>query len=143
MDAYPEDYIVQNLPLILLSGLEAESNDESESVNGNAKYPLLREKGIEISSDFPPLSGDVAEELRGVLLEEDASQAPWNFRNDVHGKSTGVGVKIKSVGRVGRQIIIPRAVQLLSSPFWPYHRWAVRGLERSINDGILHLLTRP
>ncbi|KAJ6190140.1 hypothetical protein N7519_000161 [Penicillium mononematosum] len=77
MDAYPEDYVNHNLPLVLLSGLEADPEKEPGTPSD---YPLLSEKGTHIFSDFPPLSGAVAEELRSLLLEEDSSQAPWKSR---------------------------------------------------------------
>ncbi|KAJ5281877.1 hypothetical protein N7478_007249 [Penicillium angulare] len=96
MDAYPEDYINHNLPLVLLSGLEAGSEDE---INQTVDYPLLAENGLKIFSDFPPLSGAVAEELRSVLLEEDASQKPWKYVPSVTGTSLQIGYKIKSTGR--------------------------------------------
>lgn len=97
MDAYPQDYVTHNLPLVLLSGLESESKDEPESID----YPLLREKGVKIDSDFPPVSGSTAEELRRVLLDEDASQVAWNAREDTNARLFGVGYKVKSIGRVG------------------------------------------
>ncbi|OJJ38602.1 hypothetical protein ASPWEDRAFT_65603 [Aspergillus wentii DTO 134E9] len=99
MDAYPEDYVVHNTPLVLLSGLEADTTDEPESCD--ADYPFF-ERGAKIYSDFPSLSGAAAEELRSVLLEEDTSQVPWNPREDNQTRSTGVGFKIKSVGRTYR-----------------------------------------
>ena len=99
MDAYPEDYVNHNLPLVLLSGLEA----DPENVSGTSSdYPLLSEKGTHIFSDFPPLSGAVAEELRSLLLKEDSSQAPWKSRVTVSGNTTiaNIGYRIKSSGRV-------------------------------------------
>ncbi|KAE8354465.1 Gryzun, putative trafficking through golgi-domain-containing protein [Aspergillus coremiiformis] len=96
MDAYPEDYVVHNLPFVLLSGLQPDPEDGSES--RTTSYPL-HEKGVHIYSDFPPLSGSTAEGLREILLAEDASQAPWAARDDVHARSTGAEYKVKSVGR--------------------------------------------
>jgi hypothetical protein len=100
MDAYPENYVNHNLPLVLLSGLQADLKDESEI---SSDYPLLSEKGTHIFSDFPPLSGAVAEELRSLLLEEDSSQTPWRSRVSMSGNVTtaNIGYRIKSSGRVG------------------------------------------
>jgi hypothetical protein len=98
MDAYPEDYVVHNLPFILLSGLEADPPDEAGS--SVPEYPLLLEKGPRIYSDFPPLSGPTAEALRRKLLEEDASEVPWDNREPTSTGYSGIGYKIKSVGRV-------------------------------------------
>ncbi|KAI2998229.1 hypothetical protein CBS147346_8297 [Aspergillus niger] len=97
MDAYPEDYVAHNLPFVLLSGLEASTDDDLQCVR--ADYPLLRERGVKIYSDFPPLTGSVAEELRRVLLEENAFRAPWDTSEDTHASSSRFGYKIRSVGR--------------------------------------------
>ena len=118
MDAYPQDYVTHNLPLVLLSGLESESKDEPESVD----YPLLREKGVKIDSDFPPVSGSTAEELRSVLLDEDASQVAWNAREDTNARLFGVGYKIKSIGRVG-YLLFPLFKGSGKAPSWAGHDW--------------------
>lgn len=99
MDAYPEDYVNHNLPLVLLSGLEVNAEDEAGS---SLDYPLLAEKGPRIFSDFPPLSGAVAEELRSVLLDEDGSQMPWRtaYSSNDSPSAPQIGYKIKSIGRV-------------------------------------------
>lgn len=99
MDAYPEDYVSHNLPLVLLSGLEVKSGDEAGS---SLDYPLLAEKGPKIFSDFPPLSGALAEELRNVFLDEDGSQMPWRAASGSNENPSApqIGYKIKSIGRV-------------------------------------------
>lgn len=97
MDAYPQDYVNHNLPLILLSGLEAGVEDDNGS---SVDYPLLAETGPRIFSDFPPLSGAVAEELRSALLEEDGSQKPWRSTVSATGTAPQIKYKIKSIGRV-------------------------------------------
>ncbi|KAJ5345852.1 hypothetical protein N7452_003856 [Penicillium brevicompactum] len=96
MEAYPEDYVNHNLPLVLLSGLEA--GDDSEASSG---YPLLTEKGTHIFSDFPPLSGGVAEELRSFFLQEDGTHMPWKSRVNVSGNTAtaNISYRIKSSGR--------------------------------------------
>lgn len=106
MDAYPEDYVNHNLPLVLLSGLEAEDEDNPEvSIN----YPLIQEKGPKIFSDFPPLGGAVAEDLRRALLEQDGSQMPWKSRVNINGNpsASNIGFKIKSIGRVSPHLSSP------------------------------------
>ncbi|OGM43758.1 hypothetical protein ABOM_006876 [Aspergillus bombycis] len=97
MDAYPEDYVAHNLPFILLSGLEPDSEDGSRP--SCTEYPLLHEKGVHIYSDLPPLSGSTAEELREILLAEDASRTPWEAKEVILVESAGIEYKIKSVGR--------------------------------------------
>ncbi|KAI2790455.1 hypothetical protein POX_d05971 [Penicillium oxalicum] len=98
MDAYPRDYVSHNLPLVLLSGLEADLEDNSITSEG---YPLLEENGTRILSDFPPLSGAVAEELRRALLAEDGSQRPWKAESPLGGSpsSSRLAFHIKSCGR--------------------------------------------
>ncbi|PYH95861.1 hypothetical protein BO71DRAFT_482596 [Aspergillus ellipticus CBS 707.79] len=94
MDAYPEDYVAHNLPFILLSGLETSPDSDPQPIW--VDYPLLRDKGVRIYSDFQPLSGPVAEELRRVLLEKNA---PHGLKDDVYEDSSKFEYRIKSVGR--------------------------------------------
>lgn len=106
MDAYPEDYVNHNLPLVLLSGLEAGPQDDAKSSIG---YPLLAEKGPKVYSDFPPLSGVVAEDLRKVILDEDGSQMPERsglLASGGNSSSLQLRYRIKSAGRV--RIELPR-----------------------------------
>ncbi|PYH82098.1 hypothetical protein BO82DRAFT_431935 [Aspergillus uvarum CBS 121591] len=97
MDAYPEDYVTHNLPFILLSGLESESEENREDTSNN--YPFLHDKGATIDSDLPSLSGSVAEELRRVLLDEDASHVAGSPREEEHIDSARAQYRIKSIGR--------------------------------------------
>lgn len=96
MDAYPNDYIVHNLPLVLLSGI-AHEDDES---NPNPEYPSLQERGTIIESDFPLLTGPLVENLRIAFIDHDASDAPWRPSNDA-GRSNGIPLRIKTIKRVG------------------------------------------
>ncbi|KAL4999535.1 Gryzun, putative trafficking through golgi-domain-containing protein [Aspergillus recurvatus] len=94
MDAYPRPYIANNLPFILLCGLEADGiKTESEAEETN--YPLLKENGILIESDFPPLEGSVAEEIRDVFVSEAAPQSQDNGSEGI----PRVGYRVKSIGR--------------------------------------------
>jgi hypothetical protein len=101
MDAYPSDYIVHNLPLILLSGLGSDPEALGPSKPDDLQYPRLRENGVQIFSDIPALTGSAADQLLDALLNEDASEAPWNSRSD-GGGAGGIGFRVKRVGRVGR-----------------------------------------
>ncbi|KAL4914197.1 Gryzun, putative trafficking through golgi-domain-containing protein [Aspergillus aurantiobrunneus] len=95
MDAYPQPYVASNLPFILLCGLEA-NGAQTDPKAEETTYPLLYENGIIIESDFPPLDGPVAEELRGVFLSEDTSRDP---RDDSSAGYPKIEYKIKSVRR--------------------------------------------
>lgn len=103
MEAYPEDYVAYNRPFILLSGLEAESSNAEPGLSDDY-YPLLHEEGVKIDSDFPPLGGSIAGELRDVLLENDASGSAGSSQNvakPTKTRNSKTGFKIKSIGRVG------------------------------------------
>lgn len=99
MNAFPSDYVVHNLPLLLLSGLESESVKEQDATD-HSKV-LLREGGFRIKTDVPPVSGDVAKALRDTFLRSDASLAKWNGKA-ISAKAYGGGYRIRSVGRVGQ-----------------------------------------
>ncbi|KAJ5698445.1 hypothetical protein N7462_000450 [Penicillium macrosclerotiorum] len=101
MDAYPQDYVNHNLPLVLLTGLEADIEDDTGSA---VDYPLLEERGTKIFSDFPPLSGAIAEELRSTLLEQDGSQMSWrsSLNSSATSSSLQLGYRVKSTGRTYR-----------------------------------------
>lgn len=104
MDAYPEDYVNHNLPLVLLSGLEAGPEaGPGDGPTPSDSYPLLAEKGPKIVSDFPSLSGAVAEDLRRVFLEQDGTQMPWRsglLSSNGKASSQNMRYRIKSAGRV-------------------------------------------
>lgn len=96
MDAYPDDCIVHNLPLVLLSGIAHEDDESSPS----SQYPSLQERGTTIESDFPLLTGPLVENLRTAFIDHDASDAPWRPLYDA-GRSTGIPLRIKTIKRVG------------------------------------------
>lgn len=102
MNAFPSDYIVHNLPLLLLSGLESKPNKDQDAPDHSRV--LLREGGFRIKIDAPPVSGSVAETLREALLKSDASAANWNGRA-LSANRYGGGYRIKSVGRVGQALL--------------------------------------
>ncbi|KAF9887454.1 hypothetical protein FE257_010171 [Aspergillus nanangensis] len=97
MDAYPEDYITHNFPFVLISGLEPTCEDDSQI--SDVGYPFLLERGFKIYSDFPPLTGPLAEELRRVLLEQNASQSHRDPNDNSRATLSGDGYKIRSIGR--------------------------------------------
>ncbi|EED20258.1 conserved hypothetical protein [Talaromyces stipitatus ATCC 10500] len=92
MDAYPNDYIVHNLPLILLSGI---AHDEAAS---RPEYPSLQQRGTAIESDFPLLTGPLVDILRSAFIDHDASEAAWRPPTDT-GKFNGSPLRIKTIGR--------------------------------------------
>ncbi|KAL2872204.1 uncharacterized protein BJX67DRAFT_102450 [Aspergillus lucknowensis] len=101
MDAYPQHYVAHNLPFILLSGLETEDT-QTDAKTEEIGFPLLNNRGVKIESDFPPLDGPIAEELRTLFLDEDASRDPWGTQDDNYAEKTRIEYKIKSAGRIYR-----------------------------------------
>lgn len=98
MDAYPEDYIVHNLPLILLSGLE---DDKEDAAVGDKSRTLLQEGGFRIKTDLPPVKTAAAQHLLQALLSYDSSDAPWSLKHAAQAESR-LFCRVRSVGRVGQ-----------------------------------------
>jgi trafficking protein particle complex subunit 11 len=89
MDAYPQDYVEHNLPLVYLSGLTTPSTENDASAGSgplvDAKLPLVQsERREQLLQDFLSLEG--------------ASQA-WNARTSKN-KNDLIGFKFRPVGRV-------------------------------------------
>ncbi|CAN9176072.1 unnamed protein product [Alternaria alternata] len=95
MDAYPSDFVVHNLPFIVLSGLATSKEvDPPPSV----QHVLPGRAVTSISSDIPPVDGDRANELLQEFLSADGTSAPWNAR-DFSRRGITHGFRIRSVGR--------------------------------------------
>ncbi|KAL3459939.1 Gryzun, putative trafficking through golgi-domain-containing protein [Aspergillus heterothallicus] len=139
MDAYPQHYVAHNLPFVLLSGLEPDDSQETLQTEG---YPYQEENGVMIESDFPPLDGPIAEDLRSFFLSEDASQDPWNPRDSLDADNSRVEYKIKSVGRSHK--LPPRKANLPPS-FSPANPTADRahGIQQHRLPAILHSPISP
>jgi len=97
MEAYPPEYVSHNLPLILLSGLEA----PEESALVAPSVGLLEDGGRTITSDQPLVTGERAQHLLREFSNADGTKAAWNSRP---GRLSGdlVGFKFRAVGRVGQ-----------------------------------------
>ncbi|GME25466.1 hypothetical protein GTA08_BOTSDO03296 [Neofusicoccum parvum] len=104
MDVYPPQYVEHNLPFVVLSGL-----GETPSEDSNYQpHPLLRERGIEIDSAVPVVTGQRVDQLRQEFLSADARDAPWNnLRTKARGDH--VGFRLKAVGR--GYVLPPRKAQ--------------------------------
>ncbi|KIW31577.1 uncharacterized protein PV07_03211 [Cladophialophora immunda] len=96
MDRFPQDYVLHNLPLLLLSGLETRSPSEPDpSVK---THDFLHEGGFRIKVDAPIVSGPLAEQLLQSFCEQDASDTPWH--SQYFTARNGKVFKIVKVGRV-------------------------------------------
>lgn len=101
MDAYPDAYIIHNLPLVLLSGI---ANGDPVEGTESLDYPSLHARGTAIESDFSLLTDSLAENLRDAFLNHDASNAPW--RPDTEsGRPSGIPLKIKTIGRASTSLV--------------------------------------
>lgn len=103
MDRFPEDYYLHNLPLLLLSGLDAENHNDLDP--SRKAHNLLQEGGFRIRIDAPLIQGDVARHLQESFREQDASNLPWNAQSLA--SRNGRVFKITSVGRVGQLSLSP------------------------------------
>jgi len=102
MDAYPEEYVAHNLPLIVLSGLGSTDGADTSSRPHN----VLEENGAVVSTELPPVPGEQAKQLLQEFLNADAKDAPWNGRPG-RNKSGLIGFRMRAVGRVGQTPVIP------------------------------------
>lgn len=100
MEAYPQDYVEHNLPLIILSGLQPQS-DLSRDAFDQSRSPLL-EGGFRIRTDAEPVTGSTAQSLLRAFLAADSSDTPWNSRATPQKAQNSGSFRIKSVGRVGQ-----------------------------------------
>ncbi|KKY15377.1 putative protein of unknown function DUF1683 [Diplodia seriata] len=105
MDVYPPQYVEHNLPFVVLSGLGDAPSDDS----GYEPHPLLKDRGIEIDSAVPVVTGERVDQLRQEFLSADAREAPWNgLRTRTRGDH--VGFRLKAVGR--GYVLPPRKAQV-------------------------------
>jgi hypothetical protein len=94
MDAYPEDYVVHNRPLILLSGLT-----QALPPAVPADSPLLEVGALEISSTLPPIDSDIAGQLRSYFAEEAENGYGAQGRSAVAG-ARPIPFKVAFISRV-------------------------------------------
>lgn len=99
MNSYPDDYVVHNLPLVILTGLEP--NSAAETPFGEKSFEFLGDGGFRIRADLPALHHPLTAELRAALLAHDRSDAPWRSQS-TDKTEQGYAFKIRSVGRVGQ-----------------------------------------
>jgi hypothetical protein len=98
MNAFPDDYVVHNWPLLLLSGLETLSPSEQDAVGRT--HSFLQEGGFRVKTDIPAVQGPLAGRLLESFRSQDASRTPWH--SQALAARSGRGFKILSVGRVGQ-----------------------------------------
>lgn len=102
MNSYPADYLVHNLPLLFLSGLEPENTPDTPA--GDTRT-FLGDGGFRIRSELPPLHHPLKNNLRTTLLSYDRSNGPWRSQS-VDKSDQAQAFKIRSVGRVGQTPLV-------------------------------------
>jgi len=97
MEAYPEDYIAHNVPLVTLSGLGEPEEDQYRNPQTTLKQPG---HGVKISSELPCLPESQASIIREEFLKVNSHTSPWNVTHD-SGRSEHIDYLLTSIGRVG------------------------------------------
>ncbi|EXJ82063.1 hypothetical protein A1O1_08132 [Capronia coronata CBS 617.96] len=97
MDRYPGDYVLHNLPLLVISGLET-GGDETEPITTGRTHAFLQEGGFRLKVDIPAVRGSLATQLLQSFRAQDASEVPWHHRSLA--ARNGKVFKIATVGRV-------------------------------------------
>jgi trafficking protein particle complex subunit 11 len=100
MEAYPPEYVVHNLPLIVLSGLvnpqEHGGRDELRDIFGTAAV---------VNSDSPLAATELGQQLLQEFMSADGSGQAWSAEAG-RGKANLMGFKFKVVGRVSRPLFL-------------------------------------
>ncbi|KAL9624823.1 MAG: hypothetical protein Q9160_000869 [Pyrenula sp. 1 TL-2023] len=96
MEAYSEDFVAHNFPLVVLSGLGDDPAAPSEQ--RDQPRTLLHEGGFRVTSDLPLLKGRLAAQLLEVFQAADSTTAPWLGR-PLRGSNAGPRYRIKRTGR--------------------------------------------
>lgn len=90
MDDYPAGSLDHNAPLLVVSGLG------TGATKPLLVDPDLKEHGILIRSELPPIDGREAKAILHYIQEADATNWPWNTSEN----TKKYRFKIKTIGRV-------------------------------------------
>jgi hypothetical protein len=96
MEAFPSDFVVHNLPLVVLSGLATSKEVDPPPP---VQQVLPGQTVTHINSDIAPVEGERANELLDEFLRADATNAPWNARGSGR-RGLTYSFRIRSIGRV-------------------------------------------
>lgn len=99
MEAFPEDYIAHNLPLILLSGIGDDEEGVAEPAEGSGN--LLQDGGFRIRTYIPSLTDPASRDLLQAFLGFNSTSDGFDRRSASTRGSLGA-FKIKRIGRVGQ-----------------------------------------
>ncbi|KIV88250.1 hypothetical protein PV10_07949 [Exophiala mesophila] len=76
MDCYPDTFVTHNLPLVVVSGLEA-SDEHTLDPSGKA-HNFLLQGGFRVRTDAAPVSGEISKHLLQAFRDLDGSSVPWH-----------------------------------------------------------------
>ncbi|KAI1482141.1 Gryzun, putative trafficking through golgi-domain-containing protein [Daldinia eschscholtzii] len=94
MDDFPAGSLDHNVPFLVVSGLS------NSSTKVSLPDPSLREQGVLVRSELPPIESREAKIILRCIQEKDATSLPWNSRD------TSRKYKFK-IGTVGREFLLP------------------------------------
>lgn len=97
MEAYPEELVEHNLPLVLLSGLGSGPTAEESTLALNRQGG-----GTKILLNSPECPGDRVTSLLNQFLQLDGSGLAWNS-STLPGPTGTVKYRIRAIGRVGTE----------------------------------------
>ena len=89
MDGYPRGALEHNVPLIVASGLGG-------AITGELLDGSLKEQGVQIHSQLPPLDGREADVLKDYFDEVASRGSSWT----AIAKEEAYRFRVKTVGRV-------------------------------------------
>jgi hypothetical protein len=102
MEAYPEEYVAHNLPLIALAGLPtADSSTDASTTTPNSHQG----SGLTVTDNSPPLSGPHADAILDEFLRAHGASLSWSDQALTE-RAGLIGFKLSSVGRVGMPLTI-------------------------------------
>ncbi|KAI0973250.1 Gryzun, putative trafficking through golgi-domain-containing protein [Xylaria arbuscula] len=119
MDAYPPGSLDYNVPLLVVSGLGPNPAKPPPA------DPELRERGILVRSDLPPVETREAKAILRVIQDADATRLPWQSQDN----PKRFKFKVKTIGRelllpprrarLPDDLDTPSSALVLHSPFSP------------------------
>ncbi|KAI0204569.1 Gryzun, putative trafficking through golgi-domain-containing protein [Astrocystis sublimbata] len=119
MDAYPPGTLDHNVPFLIVSGLG------TTPAKGLPLDKELRERGILVRSELPPIDTREARVILRLIQEADASNRPWRPRDGAKRHSfriTPIGREFLLPPRKARipdDLDVPSSALVLHSPFSP------------------------
>ncbi|KAI1810516.1 Gryzun, putative trafficking through golgi-domain-containing protein [Poronia punctata] len=138
MDGYPSGSLDHNVPLLVVSGLGTNANKPL------IDDPELRERGILVRSELPPIDTREAKVILRSIQDADASSLPWKPRDS----TKKYRFRIRTIGR--EFLLPPRRAKLpdgletpssslvLHSPFSPLSPGSTLYPDGLIDSGWLH-----